>query len=105
MRLVISIDEKEQKGMAPSLIYGRLRKECYNRQVSKHGTNFWGLENACDSATRAFYSQMTGRSIGVNSLVLTYNDAENCAKLFSKFADVWIEQELELKKKQPNYFK
>ncbi|MGL6201907.1 MAG: hypothetical protein ACRC3H_23555 [Lachnospiraceae bacterium] len=91
MKLVIELDECENYGLSPALVYKRLREECVKTLSKKYGTDFWYMDTACDRTARELYSNIKNRRSAVKSLILTYNDAESCFKLFEQFANVWAE--------------
>lgn len=90
MKITIEIDESTDTGLAPNIVYRRLREDYYNKLRKKHGNHYWGLETYCDEAARNLYAQIKNRTANVKSLILTYRDAEECFELFKQFSDVWV---------------
>ncbi len=93
MTIIINTeDEKGLYGLTPPYIYKKLCNEYYDRVVERFGNNFWGAISCCDECARSNYSQRKKRPSKVKSLILTYKDAEECFKLFSKFLDLWADE-------------
>lgn len=95
MKIMISLDECEDWGLSPNIVYRKLFTEYVEQLTKKHGTNFWGMAHGCDEIARQLYAQKMNRPSNVKNLILTYKDAENVLGLFKQFADVWVKGFLE----------
>jgi len=92
MKITIELSECEKCGLSPNIVYKRLAEEYYNQVCKVHNKSFWGLQHACDTATRELYSHIVSRKMTVTNLILTYQDAERCFEIFKLFADVWVKE-------------
>lgn len=90
MRIIIDLDEDNEVYIYPVTVYRKLRKEYYGLLSRKYGRNFWGLETSCDNMARELYSHIKNRRSNVKDLIFTYKDAEECAEIFQKCANMWV---------------
>lgn len=92
MKIVIDLDDTQIYGLSPGYVFKQLRDEHNKRLQKEHGDYFFGMATACEKSARELYAQLTRRSPNVKNLILTYNDAEACFKIYEKFVDVWVSE-------------
>jgi len=89
MKITIEISDCEKYGLSPTLVYRKLCNEYWSKKSHETGLYLWGMATACNTAARGLYAQIKQRRSNVNSLILTYSDAEECFSLYKQFANVW----------------
>ena len=91
MKIVITLDENDEKNLSPARVYRNLYTEYGEVLRKRYNKNLWGMVHSCDYVAREAYAHIKDRKPSVTNLILTYSDAQRCFDIFVRFANVWAE--------------